>query len=48
MHLLRDDIGIDEDAGADNASHDDHGGVEQSDLAKQAGWRRLWYRVGGG
>jgi hypothetical protein len=26
-----DDVGIDKNAGADNAAHDDHGGVEYSE-----------------
>ena len=37
VQLLRDDVRVDEDAGADNAAHDDHGGVEQPDLPKQSG-----------
>jgi hypothetical protein len=28
VHLARDHVGIDKDAGADNTAHDDHGGVE--------------------
>ena len=31
VHAERDDVGIDEDTGADNAAHDDHGGVEYSE-----------------
>jgi hypothetical protein len=33
VHLLRDHIGIDEDAGADDAAHHDHGGVEEAGRA---------------
>ena len=32
MYLLRDYIGIDKDARADDASHHQHGGVECSEL----------------
>jgi hypothetical protein len=28
VHLLRNDVGIDENTGADDAAHDEHGGVE--------------------
>ena len=31
MHAQGDHVGIDEDAGADNAAHDDHGGVEHAE-----------------
>jgi hypothetical protein len=31
VDLLRDYVGIDENAGADDASHDEHGRVEQSE-----------------
>ena len=35
MQLLRNDVRIDENAGADNAAHNDHGGVEQAHLAQE-------------
>ena len=31
VHAQRNHVGIDENAGADNAAHDDHGGVEYSE-----------------
>jgi len=31
VHTQRDHVGIDENPGADNAAHDDHGGVEYSE-----------------
>ena len=31
MHAQRNHVGIDENAGADNAAHHDHGGVEYSE-----------------
>ena len=37
VDVERDDVGIDEDAGADDAAHDDHGGVER-DLGGAVGW----------
>ncbi len=35
MYAQRDDVGIDENAGADNAAHDDHGGVEHSEQSAE-------------
>ncbi len=35
VHLARNHVGVDENAGADNAAHDDHGGVEQAQAARQ-------------
>src|SRR4029077_20636677 len=40
MHLLRDDVGIDENPGTDDAAHDQHGGVEEAKLTCQAWLRR--------
>ena len=36
MHLLRDDVGIYENAGTDDAAHDEHGGIEEAKLTCQA------------
>ena len=47
VHLLRDDVGVDEDAGTDDAAHHDHGGVEEPNLTKQVGRGFLVVRVGG-
>jgi hypothetical protein len=38
VNMERDDIRIDENTGADNAAHDDHGGVERVQ-ASGWGWR---------
>src|SRR5204863_6479698 len=49
VHLLRDDIGIGEDAGADDAAHHDHGGVEEAEPAGErgiAGMQVAAYRFG--
>ncbi len=37
VHGARHHVGIHENAGADDAAHDDHGGVEQAQLARQRG-----------
>ena len=42
MDLLRDDVGIYEDARTDDAAHDQHGGVKETKLTCQA-----WLRSGG-
>src|ERR1700745_3622452 len=34
VHVERDDVRIDEDAGADDDAHDDHGGVERVEPAR--------------
>jgi hypothetical protein len=36
VDLLGDDVRIDEDAGADDAAHDEHHGVEQAQAAEEA------------
>jgi hypothetical protein len=33
VDLFGDDVRVDENAGADDAAHDDHGGVEDSEFA---------------
>src|SRR5579862_7898397 len=35
MNLLRDNVGIDKDAGADDAAHDDHRGIEDADAPRE-------------
>ena len=47
VQLLRDDIRVDEDAGADDAAHDDHGGVEESHLPEQSGECVAGFELGG-
>ena len=42
MHLLRDDVGIDENAGTDDAAHDQHGGVKEAKLTCQTWLRSGW------
>ena len=37
VHPLRDHVWVDEDAGADDAAHHDHGGVEEAELAANLG-----------
>lgn len=41
MDLTRHDVGVDEDASADDAAHDNHGGVEQAQLPGETRFGRL-------
>jgi hypothetical protein len=38
VHLPRDDGWINEDTGADDAAHDDHGGVEGAEASRERGF----------
>jgi hypothetical protein len=41
MDLAGDDVCVNEDAGPNNAAHDQHGGVEQTHSPKQANRRGI-------
>src|ERR1700694_3109124 len=45
VHAQGNHVGVDENAGADNAAHDDHGGVEYSEqLSRFDGVQRISHR----